>query len=78
MGHMNEIYALLWSSSANCFHIEPLADTARNGMRFFRRNGRNDYLLLAYGSLTDMQNQADCLRLVIEERAEVRRLYGDK
>lgn len=75
---MNEIYALLWSRSANCFHVEPLADTARNGMRFFRREGRNDYLLVAYGGLLDIQNQADCLRPVVEERAEVRRLYGDK
>ena len=47
---MDEIYALLWSRSSNCFHIEPLADTARNGMRFFSRDARNDYLLLAFGS----------------------------
>lgn len=75
---MDEIYALLWSRSANCFHIEPLADTARNGMRFFQREARNDYLLLAYGSRQAMQDQAEGLRPVVIERSEVRRLYDDQ
>ena len=75
---MDEIYALLWSRSANCFHIELLADTARNGMRFFRRDARNDYLLLAFGSYQEMQARADELRPTITERAEVRRLFEDK
>lgn len=75
---MDEIYALLWSRSSNCFHIEPLADTARSGMRFFRRDARNDYLLLAFGSCQEMQDRADELRPTITERAEVRRLYDDQ
>lgn len=75
---MDEIYALLWSRSSNCFHIESLADTARNGMRFFSRDARNDYLLLAFGSRQEMQDRADELRPTITERAEVRRLYDDQ
>lgn len=75
---MDEMYALLWSRSSNCFHIEPLADTARSGTRFFRRDARNDYLLLAFGGAQEMQDRADELRPTITERAEVRRLYDDQ
>lgn len=75
---MDEMYALLWSRSSNCFHIEPLADTARNGMRFFIRDARNDYLLLAFGGCQEMQDRADELRATLTERAEVRRLYDDQ
>ena len=75
---MDEMYSLLWSRSSNCFHIAPLADTARNGMRFFSRDARNDYLLLAFGSCQEMQDRADELRATLTERAEVRRLYDDQ
>ena len=75
---MDEIYALLWSRSSNCFHIEPLTNTARSEMRFFTRDARNDYLLLAYGPYQAIQDRADSLRTVITERAEVRRLYDDQ
>lgn len=75
---MDEIYALLWSRSANCFHIEPLADTVQSGTRFFHKNARNDYLLLAYGPRHAMDKRADELRPTLVERAEVRRLYDDQ
>ncbi len=75
---MDEIYALLWSRSSNCFHIEPLADTVSSGMRFFRKDARNDYLLIGYGPRDLMESKAEHLRPVITERAEVRRLYDDQ
>ena len=71
-----DTYALLWSRCSNCFHIEPLAETARSGMRFFYRDGRNDYLLLAVGTDEQMHRQAEALRPVLLERAEVRRLFS--
>ena len=75
---MDEMYALLWSRSSNCFHFEPLADKAKSGMRFFLRDARSQYLLLAFGSCQEMQDRADELRPTITERAEVRRLYDDQ
>lgn len=75
---MNETFALLWSKSGNCFHIEPLKDTAQKGMRFFWRDQRNDYLLIAMGSDAAMHATAEELRHVIHERAEVRRLFDSE
>lgn len=72
-----EIFALLWSRSSNCFHVEPLEQTAKNGMRFFQRESRNDYLLIGYGSHEQVCELAEKLRPIINERAEVRRLYDD-
>lgn len=57
---------------------EPLADTVSSGMRFFRRDARNDYLLIGYGPRDLMESKAEHLRPVITERAEVRRLYDDQ
>lgn len=74
----NETYALLWSKEANCFHVERIADTVRSGMRFFYRNGTNDYLLIGYGSHDEVTEKAEELRKFIVERDEVRRLYDDE
>lgn len=73
---MKEIYALLWSKQANCFHVEPLERTAESGLRFFTRNQTNDYLLLAYGSYDEVSSKADELRHITYERDQVRRLYS--
>lgn len=72
----NDTYALLWSRKSNCFHIEPLSETCRSGMRFFFQDSRNDYLLLAVGTDDEMHRQAEKLRPVVTERAEVRRLFS--
>lgn len=71
----NELWALLWSRRANCFHIEPLHKTAESGMRFFRINQANDYLLIAVDSRREIETMADELRPVVLERETVRRLY---
>lgn len=70
-----ELWALLWSKKANCFHVEPLERTASAGRVFFRSNGTNDYLLLSFGSYDAVSAKADELRPVCREREEVRRLY---
>lgn len=75
MSH-NDTFALLWSRKSNCFHIEPLTETCRSGMRFFFQDVRNDYLLLAVGTGDDMHQQAEKLRPIVTERAEVRRLFS--
>ena len=73
-----EKFALLWSKRGNCFHIEPLEVTAKNGRRFFAECKTNDYLLVFFGSLDACYVEADSLRPVLLEREEVRRLYGDE
>lgn len=76
--NQDETWALLWSRSASCFHIEPLERTAAAGMNFFVVNQRNDYLLIALGTQEAVSAKADELRHVVEERAEVRRLYDEQ
>lgn len=73
-----ELWALLWSKQANCFHIEPLERSAEAGKRFFKANQTNDYLLLSYGSFDEVSALADELRPACLERETVRRLYADK
>jgi hypothetical protein len=72
---MNDLYALLWSRRQNCFHVEPLSRTCQSGMKFFRDNATNDYLLIGIGTHDEVGNRADELRHVCIERDEVRRLY---
>jgi len=72
---MTELFALLWSKSQNCFHVEPLERTAQSGQRFFRGNLTNDYLLIGFGSEDDIDVMADKLRPLVIEREEVKRLY---
>jgi hypothetical protein len=72
----HDTYALLWSKKANSFHIEPLEQTAKSGMRHFRQEGSNDYLLIAFGSWDEMSTQARELRPVVLEREHVRHLQG--
>ncbi len=71
---MKETYALLWSRKSNGFHVEPLAQTAESGMRFFRANTSNDYLLIAFGTDDEVSAKADELRPLLVEREEVRQL----
>ncbi|MBL7090812.1 hypothetical protein [Acidovorax sp.] len=71
-----EPHALLWSKKSNCFHIEPLQTTVDNGLRFFRSNSTNDYLVIAIGTRDECGAKADELRPVLREREEVRRLFG--
>lgn len=71
-----ETHALLWSKKSNCFHIEPLQATVNNGLRFFRSNSTNDYLVIGVGSLDECGKKADELRPLLQERDEVRRLFG--
>lgn len=72
----NETYALLWSKKSNCFHIEPLSSTVKTGLRFFRTDSTNDYLVIWIGSRDECGKQSDELRPMLREREEVRRLYG--
>ncbi|WP_422846888.1 hypothetical protein ACOYR4_13015 [Acidovorax sp. M14] len=71
-----ETHALLWSKKSNCFHIEPLPATVNNGLRFFRSNSTNDYLVIGVGSRDECGKKADELRPLLREREEVRRLFG--
>lgn len=70
-----ELWALLWSKKANCFHVEPLERTAKSGQRFFDENMTNDYLLISFGTYDEVSARADELRPLTKERDEVRRLY---
>lgn len=70
----NEIYSLLWSKKANCFHIEPLSQAAKSGMQFLLQEKTNDYLLVAYGSWDEMSGKADDLRPIIAQRNHERQL----
>lgn len=72
---MDETYALLWSRKSNGFHIEPLQRTCESGMQFFRHNQANDYLVIFVGTSDECSTQADELRPICIERAEVRKLY---
>lgn len=67
---------LLWSRRANCFHVEPAADTVKSGMRFFLGDKANDYLVIFSGTADEVCAKADSLRHVVTEREEVRRLFG--
>ena len=71
-----ETHALLWSKKGNCFHIEPLTDTAKKGRTFFLTNSTNDYLVIAIGTRDECGAKADELRPVLREREEVR-VLGD-
>lgn len=71
----NETYALLWSKKSNCFHIEPLQDTVANGLRFFRAQQTNDYLVIGIGTHDECSAKADELRPALRERDVVRRLH---
>ena len=71
-----ETHALLWSKKSNCFHIEPLQAAMNNGLRFLRSNSTNDYLVIGVGSLDECGKKADELRPLLQERDEVRRLFG--
>lgn len=72
---MTTTYALLWSKKTNCFHIEDLARTVSSGVRFFRENLTNDYLVIGVGTEDEIYAKADELRPLVRERDEVRRLY---
>lgn len=69
----NEIYCLLWSKKANQFHVEPLSKAAKSGMQFLLQAKTNDYLLVAYGSWSEMTSQADELRPILVQRDHERR-----
>ena len=71
----NDTYALLWSKKSNCFHIEPLQDTVAKGLRFFRAQQTNDYLVIGIGTHDECSAMADELRPTLTERDAVRRLY---
>ena len=71
----NDTYALLWSKKSNCFHIEPLHDTVVKGLRFFRAQQTNDYLVIGIGTHDECSAKADELRPTLTERDAVRRLY---
>lgn len=73
---MNDLWALLWSKKGNGFHIEPLEQTAKSGMRFFDKNMTNDYLLIAVGTQDQVDLIADQRRPMLLEREVVKRLYG--
>lgn len=68
---MNELWALLWSKKSNGFHIEPLEQAAKSGMRFFNEAIGNDYLLIAFGAADEMHAKADELRPVVIHRSKV-------
>lgn len=72
---MSDLYALLWSKSQNCFHVEEIERTARSGQRFLNENATNDYLLVSFGTREQVEHKADEMRPVLLEREEVRRLY---
>ena len=71
----NDTYALLWSKKSNCFHIEPLHDTAAKGLRFFRAQQTNDYWVIGNGTHNDCSAMAAEVRPTLTERDAVRRLY---
>jgi len=67
---MSTIYALLWSKKQNCFHTEPLEDSAEIGMSGFLENkDLNDYHLIAFGPRSVVWAKADELRDVLKKRA---------
>lgn len=72
-----ETYSLLWSKKSNSFHLEPLQETIKAGMRFFNRDGTSDYLLIGVGTSDAMSARAESLRQILSERGEVRSLFGD-
>jgi hypothetical protein len=65
-----EVWALLWSKSGNGFHVEPLEQTAKSGMRFLKANQKNDYLLIAYGTSDEVFARAEELRPICRERGQ--------
>lgn len=67
-----DAYALLWSKSSNCFHVEPLTDTVAKGRRFFLGNMTNDYLLIGLGTRNEVAKAADAMRphMVARDRHE--------
>ena len=71
----NDTYVLLWSKKSNCFHIELLHDTVAKGLRFFRAQQTNDYLVIGIGTHDECSAKADELRPTLTERDAVRRLY---
>lgn len=71
----NDTYALLWSKKSNCFHIELLHDIVAKGLRFFRAQQTNDYLVIGIGTHDECSAKADELRPTLTERDAVRRLY---
>lgn len=72
----DDVFALLWSKKANRLHVERLTDSADAGKRFFHRDQANDYLLMGFGSLEQVEGMAEAARPIIEERDQVRRLYS--
>lgn len=68
---MSIIYALLWSKKQNCFHTEPIEDSAEIGMSgFLEDKDLNDYHLIAFGPRSEVWSKADELREVLKKRGK--------
>ena len=62
------MYALEWSQSSNGFHIQPLERSITSNREAFTEDRWCRYVVIATGTLPEMEDLAEELRPVLEYR----------
>lgn len=65
-----EQWVLLWSQSANAFHVEPLSDMLDSNRRAYLENRRMDYVPLIVDARDIVDKTADACRSTLHRRAD--------
>lgn len=66
----NTQYALEWSKSQNCFHVQKLQYALNAATANFYNDNDNDYKIIFVGEKDECHDVADDLRFVLLERAK--------
>lgn len=66
---IDDIVALLWSKRQNTLHIEPLAETCKQGARACSENRPCDYIVIFAGTRDECSAIADSVRPTLHARS---------